>query len=515
MPGHPPAYLPGAAGEALDVSQRTRTIVQTRGDSLEVLDSSARGFTISFWLRPNSTTGNSVLFGFQTLATQRRFEAVWTTTGGSAGKIAYHLPVPGAGVVTFESSDFGAGLIEEDRWNHFVLTYDRATGTLTSHVNGAEARREGQPGIVLGSNELLRVMLPRRTVDAELATPLALDSFGAFDGALDELAFFDRPLTLAEVSVLAVSSSGLCLPTANRPPFVEAGDPINLDPSLLTTPLAGFVTDDNPDLLISWNVLAGPGDVTFSDPADPATTAAFSTPGHYTLQLSAFDGFETVSDVLPVRAALPCTAAPGRLLAWFPGNFHSHDLVSFRRGSWGSNRPSYASGIVGDAFAFDGVGGFLAFDPPTTGFPGGADFTFEGWLRIDQPAAGGSIVAFRQPGSLADRGGIELVDSTLRFRVFQPGGFFNAFAIPGSLPAGPFFHFAFTVSPFFGHRIYLDGDLVHSGSFHGGWLNPWVNNTYLGGYPGGVNNFQGALDEFAIYDRALTASEIGSIVDQG
>jgi RHS repeat-associated protein len=84
---------------------------------------------------------------------------------------------------------------------------------------------------------------------------------------------------------------------ANNPPIVSAGDDINQDLSPVT--LHGSASD--PDgrlspLTVWWTKVSGPGDATFVNPNDPATTVTFSQAGNYVLRLFANDGEFTVSD---------------------------------------------------------------------------------------------------------------------------------------------------------------------------------------------------------------------------
>jgi RHS repeat-associated protein len=83
----------------------------------------------------------------------------------------------------------------------------------------------------------------------------------------------------------------------NAPPLVRAGGNqgaygVRL-PHVLT--LNGEVHDDGPPgdprLASEWTVVSGPGSVTFADPSSPVTTALFTDPGTYVLQLAATDGF--------------------------------------------------------------------------------------------------------------------------------------------------------------------------------------------------------------------------------
>lgn len=77
-------------------------------------------------------------------------------------------------------------------------------------------------------------------------------------------------------------------PTANAGPdqVVPGGTPVQLQ---------GVVTFSNSPPVIQWIAYSGPGTVTFGNAALTNTTANFSTPGAYTLELSANDGVHTVA----------------------------------------------------------------------------------------------------------------------------------------------------------------------------------------------------------------------------
>ncbi|MPZ94474.1 MAG: hypothetical protein GEU96_06020 [Propionibacteriales bacterium] len=96
----------------------------------------------------------------------------------------------------------------------------------------------------------------------------------------------------------------LPLDGANRVPVTDAGadQEVQLPGSAA---LAGTVVDDGlptpPGTVTStWTKVSGPGTVTFVDPAAPTTSAGFSDPGEYVLQLSADDGALQASDQLVV-----------------------------------------------------------------------------------------------------------------------------------------------------------------------------------------------------------------------
>ncbi len=78
----------------------------------------------------------------------------------------------------------------------------------------------------------------------------------------------------------------------NEEPQVDAGPDLRSDSP--TVRLAGKVTDDGrtpgKPLVIRWEVLEGPGAVTFQNAAAAETAATFAAPGDYTLRLVADDG---------------------------------------------------------------------------------------------------------------------------------------------------------------------------------------------------------------------------------
>ncbi len=99
-----------------------------------------------------------------------------------------------------------------------------------------------------------------------------------------------------------VSNAG---PAPSLPPVVAAG----IDRSVILgsqTFLAGKAVwlDDLPGNAARWTKISGPGEVTFTDPAAPVTTAAFSAPGEYVLDLTGSGRAEQSSSRLKVRVEL-------------------------------------------------------------------------------------------------------------------------------------------------------------------------------------------------------------------
>ena len=120
----------------------------------------------------------------------------------------------------------------------------------------------------------------------------------SFDGRIDEVRIYNRPLTEAEIQLLAYTS------ISNLAPLVNAGpDRIAGTSSLVS--LAGSASDDgkpNPPgaLTANWSKEAGPGTVVFGNSNAVSTTANFSDPGTYLLRLAVSDGEVKVSDEVTI-----------------------------------------------------------------------------------------------------------------------------------------------------------------------------------------------------------------------
>ena len=122
---------------------------------------------------------------------------------------------------------------------------------------------------------------------------------------MDEPSLYGRALAPDEINDLYVAGiSGKCLVQNNTAPAVSAG----VDMVIIATSeiqLNGQVSDDGLPLgrrlSLTWSVLDGPGAVTFADAASAQTTAGFTVPGIYLLELQAYDGQLTTADSLQVR----------------------------------------------------------------------------------------------------------------------------------------------------------------------------------------------------------------------
>jgi hypothetical protein len=134
--------------------------------------------------------------------------------------------------------------------------------------------------------------------------PLYIGQYGSpgnvrIDGNIDDVRLYTRALSDAEIAALVPGAS------VNSSPVVDAGGDINVQlPN--TAGLSGTVTDNagpatgNVARWTAWRKLSGPGRVTFNDRYATTTTATFSHPGRYLLELRASDGAYLAHDTVEV-----------------------------------------------------------------------------------------------------------------------------------------------------------------------------------------------------------------------
>ena len=123
-------------------------------------------------------------------------------------------------------------------------------------------------------------------------------------------------LTASDGQLSASDTLTVTVVPNNQPPTVDAGPDQTIelpDPALLK----GIITDDGmpqgSTVTSTWSLVNGPGPVVFGNANAPVTTASFTTPGVYTLRLTATDTEFTVSDEMAVTVLLnqPPTADAG------------------------------------------------------------------------------------------------------------------------------------------------------------------------------------------------------------
>jgi hypothetical protein len=169
---------------------------------------------------------------------------------------------------------------------------------------------------------------------------------------------------------------------------------------------------------------------------------------------------------------------------------------------------SFAPGIVGQAFHFDGSSYVSA---PTDGMPtGNEDRTINLWFNIDAPVPDEAF--------LAGYGAFGSLDEAYEIFVHGPSGQQVAFSQWGqgfvggpAIQPGTWHNLGVTSSGNF-ITLYLDGFAVATGTFT--IDTPAGTQFLMGRIPGvlgDVRRLDGLVDEVRVYDTALSASEIQAL----
>lgn len=394
-------------------------------------------------------------------------------------------------------------------WSHVALTYDRVTGEARLYIDGD-----------------LRGTVRWTPFDVRTAGTLALgenawDKQASWRGILDEIAFYRRPLSAAEIQgVYQAGGSGKSSPAQNRAPVVDAGPDQSLADTSGVVTTAGAVSDDGlpfgaPSLI--WSKMSGPGEVAFDSPAALATTVRFGSPGVYQLKLSAYDGYAAPAfDHMEVRVGVAAPGTPGDIAAWWPLNGHAREVVNGGHDLELLNGLEHAAGQVAQGLAYDGVNDFARTAGHSELDVGASEsgMTIELWVRptayrdtplVEWGTTGGSQTYFAQWNS--GRG-------LFAFLQGEDGTVRNV-GLDNVITLNEWQHVAVAYDrPSGWARLYRNGVLLREQNL-GSRAIRTTQDFYLGARPRENRWFAGTLDEPALYSRALSATELRRIYEAG
>jgi predicted amidohydrolase len=258
------------------------------GDYVEVAHHSSLnapdGSTISMWIKPRSYPGFLATGGNDWAALLSK-GSTWGTENYSLGFGAYYyLFGRGAGTLVPSLDDT---VRTPNNWYHVAVVVEPANQHAKIYINGVLDHRV--VAVATGGTN---------------SDPLYIGQYGSpgnvrIDGNIDDVRLYTRALSDAEIAALVPGAS------VNSSPVVDAGGDINVQlPN--TAGLSGTVTDNagpatgNVARWTAWRKLSGPGRVTFNDRYATTTTATFSHPGRYLLELRASDGAYLAHDTVEV-----------------------------------------------------------------------------------------------------------------------------------------------------------------------------------------------------------------------
>jgi hypothetical protein len=285
---------------------------------------------------------------------------------------------------------------------------------------------------------------------------------------------------------------------------------------------------DTPDLsAVSWQTYATGADIsglgahqyiqykgTFS------TTDTSLTPTLTDVTVNYVDRYSTPS----VPGHELTGAETGLLALWHMNNDATDASGNGYTGALGGNATFTASAMVGsDAVSFDGVDDYVSMgDIAAMDTPGA--FTIELWFNraADQTSVTnhGIYNILVAQSSDAANDNLEIGTQGTQIQFYLQSTALNAVkTVEAGIQNNTWYHLAFVYDQNATNelKLYLDGGLLAQWSDHGGVLASSSTSPFSLGLarPGGSNwgDFQGSMDEVALYTRALSGAEVQADYD--
>lgn len=463
-----PTYAAGQSGQAINLDGADDHAVLPSGIA------SADEITIATWVQWDGG-GNW----------QRLFDL-----GNGTGSYLFLTPKSGSNTLRFVIKNGGTEQILETTtlatgtWTHLAVTLSSAGGKL--YVNGGLA----------ASNTAMTI----KPSDFKPATNyLGRSQFAAdpyFDGRLDEFHIFRRALSAAEISALRIAA---------KP--VLTSNPLVLSPatpgSVYEATITGAATVSGGT--ISYSKVAGPVWLTVESDGRVSGIPGASDSGSPSFRVRATS---SVSPVLATDLELGVPVqAPADLRAHYELDGTTVDTIGAFPAT-ANGGPTYTAGLVDQAVGLDGTDDYVQ---AASGIVSGlTDATFVTRFRWDGGAAWQRLFDFGNNTSQYLFLTPNSASGTLRFGITMGGSATQQFIDAPAPPIGEWTHVAVVLAGNTG-TLYVNGAAVSSGSITLDPANLAPTLNYLGKSQWPDPYFKGAIDDFRLFNRALSAPEVRSL----
>ncbi len=481
------------------------------------------GFTFEGWIKPTTVTQQQLLAEYErVLGSGNGADVGLDLVIQSAATFYANIDDNTANPVGHEISTPANALVA-GVWQHVALTYDKTSGLATLYINGAVAT-QANFGSFTPQTSYTNLLLGGRTYLGSAANPNTV-----YSGAMDEFSIYSRALSSNEIAAIyTAGSAGKC---QNNGPLAPV---ITLQPTNVTVVVSNMavfaVGAQGTALSYRWsfnqtNVLGGTNAI-LTLPNVQATQA-----GNYSVVVSNPGGSVTsavaVLTVLVPPPPASCTPPAAGIVAWWPGQGNANDIIGGNNGTL-MNGTGFTNGEVGTAFSFNGLNNYVLLNPTGTSLDvgQGGGFTFEGWIKpatVTQQQLLAEYERVLGSGSGADVGLDLVIQSAATFYAnigdnSVPSISHEISTPANALVAGVWQHVALTYDKTSGlATLYINGAVATQSNF--GSFTPQTSftnlllgaRTYLGSVANPNTVYSGAMDEFSIYNRALSSNEIAAI----
>jgi hypothetical protein len=474
-------YAPGKVDQAFAFSGAN--------DAVEFLDAPSlhpSSVTLEAWVTFFSGGGTQFIIS-KTVAGTSDSYALWLQNGNLYGMVSAISGANNAISVPFTPNP--------GQWYHVALTFDDATKQQFLYLNGVA---------VAFNISNLSIGYDNHPVYLGANVNGTLGSF--INGRIDEASIYNRALSAAEIAaVYGADAAGKTTlgPYITTPPTLpEAAFGVGYTQSVASA-------RGNGQVLYSLTHGALPTGLSLN--AQGVLSGVMSNAGLFSFTVRATDAAGLYAEQgFSLLVSAPVTP-PAGLVSWWRAENNALDSAGTNHGT-ALNATSYASGKAGQAFALDGFSGCVLIpDSPSLR---AATFTLESWVRFDANTGTQVIIAKPLGGAYLDSFAIWLENGALKAALANPSGWAPSLATAFTPVVGQWYHVAYTFDELTRQQVlYLNNTTVASGLTDRSV--GYDNQPLLLGCDGenGSRDWfvQGRIDEAALYDRALTATEVASL----
>jgi hypothetical protein len=515
------AYAPGKVGQAFNLY--TNGVLINDNVSLRLTNA----LTIEGWVNPSNITSSALRTIFAKFASPNVLQSNNSYyLGLNSGKLLFKVSSNGVSVATVITPQ----ALTLGQWWHVAATYDGFL--LRLYTNGVLAAQTNYSGGIFAG-----------TADAGIgAVPYQRSAwYLPWTGQLDEISVYNRALFDSEIAGIYNSDlTGKCL----APPTITVQPQSQAVPQNEDAVFSPTVVGSKP-MKYQWQFnganLAGASASTLL-----LEKVQSNAVGNYSCVVTNALGRATSSAAaLTLLPPLTCITAPTGMLAWWPANNFSNDVVGSNDAVLVSGPFSAISGYITGKVAqcFNFSNGYARVpNSPQLNFGSNADFSIEAWLKY---LPGNSPLGAKDPPQLFIVQKTEpmifgpirpvtvvgysmlLQDGRLACQLSMPP--FTTDNIPTFLSPNPdlrdgmFHHVALTVNrgASDGGRLYVDGQIVLTfdpravrGSLSNSAALAIGDDSVRGGGFLQTNPTE-RIDELTVYNRALSPVEVLAIRQAG
>ena len=421
---------------------------------------------------------------------------------------SYSLALSGNGQAGPLYAAVGVTLVPQNQWTHLAGTYDGAK--IRVYINGAfDGELDYAGGIFPSDTELGIGGVVGGAPPGQLLSP--------FVGKIDEVSLYNRALSGAEIQ--AIYNSGI------------SGKCCDIPVTIVTQPLSQVRRVGG---RVTLSVAATGCEVSYQWRFGTNNIIGATSPTFAITNFQAFDAgtysvvLSNQNELIISAAAVltvddSCLAAPQGLVALWPGEGNAKDPINWNDGTVRGNL-LYTNGIVGEAFTFRNPNTLISIPTaPFLNLSSEAGFTIEGWVNPSNALNGtlwewssgdlGVQVGLSSAGSIS-------ISRSIAVNLRDTSGISHPFSTAANVMTnGVFQHVAVVYTRSNGTaQIYRNGLLLTNRNV-GNFVPQTGYPLHLGGRPSGeaavTGAFGGAMDEIALYERALTAVEVQDVFNAG